>query len=222
MRTNTFPGKTVNRLTAIRQDGPKNKKGNCRWLFICSCGTTISRWKDKVAYGRTKSCGCLPRENRKLRPETYPISRTPEYKTWQNMRTRCFYQKHIDYQNYGARGITVCDRWNNSFDLFILDMGPKPTDGINKWSIDRINNDGNYEPGNCRWVTSSEQRRNTSRNKWITAFGKTMCLGDWAREVGISAITIWHRINKQKRPPEIALTEKPRGWKKRRLTQVQT
>ena len=90
---------------------------------------------------------------------------TPEYKTWARMKTRCYNKKDIDYFRYGGRGIVVCDRWLHSFLAFYTDMGPKP---FSKAQIDRIDNDGNYEPGNCRWATAAQNGRNRSNNKLTT------------------------------------------------------
>lgn len=132
------------------------------WFCRCDCGNYLS----VLAYaltqrGRgTKSCGCLQQDRaaeaqlkhgHALRPAV-----TPEYRTWCAMKARCFRKTSQDYKDYGGRGITVCDAWRNDFEQFFRDMGPRPKG----CSIGRINNDGNYEPGNCRWETMTQQHRN--------------------------------------------------------------
>jgi hypothetical protein len=116
---------------------------------------------------------------------------TPTYTTWVRMRRRCNNPNHSTYQYYGGRGIKVCERWD-SFDSFLKDMGEKP-EGM---TLDRINNDGNYEPGNCRWSTHKEQVRNTSQNRLFTVNGKTQCLSAWAEEAGINFKTVHTRISR--------------------------
>jgi hypothetical protein len=101
------------------------------------------------------------------------MSHTVEHNTWLEMRRRCEDPRRNSYPSHGARGIKVCERWQ-SFENFFADMGPRPGD---EFSIDRIDNDGNYEPGNCRWATRYQQAFNTSRNLIVTAFGKTAPLG---------------------------------------------
>lgn len=113
------------------------------------------------------------------------------YKVWHAMRKRCSDPSYDNYRRYGARGIKVCERWE-SFDAFIEDMGMQPPGMI----LDRRDNDGDYEPKNCRWVTPSESCRNTSRNRFYTAHGKTQCLVDWAKECGLSQQALWARLNK--------------------------
>ncbi len=108
--------------------------------------------------------------------------RTSEYATWAVMLQRCNNPRNKKFPRYGARGITVCERWQ-SFSNFLADMGPRPTTGH---SLDRIDNNGNYEPGNCRWATRSEQQRNTSTNHSVTFQGETLCLTAWAERTGIS------------------------------------
>lgn len=122
------------------------------------------------------------------------------------MRARCRNPKHIDFQNYGGRGIKVCDRWLHSFENFLADMGERPP-GM---SIDRHpNKDGDYEPGNCRWATPTEQARNTRRNRMITIEGKTACISEWSEESGVSTALIWHRLNKGWEP-QAAVFQKPK------------
>lgn len=117
------------------------------------------------------------------------------------MLQRCRDKGCKNYPNYGARGIKVCDRWKNDFYAFATDMGPKPERG----TIERINNDGNYEPSNCRWATTWEQTRNYRRNVKLTYQGRTQCVTDWAAELGVGRSLILSRL-KMGWPPEAALT----------------
>ena len=116
---------------------------------------------------------------------------TPEFRSWAHMRRRCKDQRDNRYDRYGGRGIVVCERWQTSFAAFLADMGPKPTP---QHSIDRIDNDGNYEPGNCRWATRREQGNNTKRNRLLTLNGETMTVTEWSRKVGIHNRTIRARL----------------------------
>lgn len=115
------------------------------------------------------------------------------YSTWRSMIKRCDDPNSNVYHNYGGRGITVCDRWRNDFIAFVRDMGPKPTP---KHSIDRINNDGNYEPGNCRWATSKEQCRNYRGNTLLTINGEAQTMIYWAEKYGVPTSTIINRLNR--------------------------
>jgi hypothetical protein len=128
-----------------------------------------------------------------IRPKTslrklYPA----EYSVWGSMKSRCLYKGHKGWHNYGGRGITVCGRWINSFENFIADMGSKPTP---KSVIDRINNDGNYEPGNCRWTTQKINCRNRRGNVLLEMNGKTACVKEWSEITGLEPQTIWERIH---------------------------
>ena len=129
-------------------------------LYQCNCGIKkVIRIAD-VRSGRTKSCGCY---NRKL-STTHNMTKTSEHRSWSDMKSRCTNNKHKRYKDWGGRGIMVCERWLNSFENFYADMGPKPTKAH---SIDRIDNDGNYEPSNCRWATKKEQQGNSRRQKRV-------------------------------------------------------
>jgi len=114
-----------------------------------------------------------------------------EYCCWGGMKTRCFNKNSKDYVGYGGRGITVCDKWSNSFDEFFKDMGEKPT---NSHQIDRIDNDGDYEPSNCRWTTLKENCRNRRSNIFLTYEGVTKTVVEWAEDLGVSRHTIAHRL----------------------------
>ncbi len=116
-----------------------------------------------------------------------------EYERWSAMKQRCYDPSCPNYKRYGARGIKVCDRWLASYSNFIADMGRRPS---SRHSLDRINNDGHYEPGNCRWSTKSEQGRNTRTNRNLTCDGRTMTVVEWAEEIGVSYDFLYHRIEK--------------------------
>lgn len=127
-------------------------------------------------------------KKRKIHGESY----SPEYRAWQTMRLRCTEPSNAAYPNYGGRGITVCDRWMNSVEAFIEDMGRKPSP---KHEIDRFpDNDGNYEPGNCRWATRTENSRNRRSSHSLTVDGETLTLAGWAERTGVSHTTITKRL----------------------------
>ena len=140
-------GRKYARLDVMSYAGKKGKKP--QWLCHCECGRTTVVQSSHLKSGNTSSCGC----SRSARGMTG----SRERRTWSAMKTRCYNKNWHAYENYGGRGIAICDRWLESFESFYADMGDKPTPNH---SIDRINNDGNYEPDNCRWATSSEQNRN--------------------------------------------------------------
>lgn len=114
---------------------------------------------------------------------------TAEYRVWRSMRSRCNNPRDSGWSRYGGRGIRVCERWN-SFENFLADMGPRPS---LEYSIDRIDNNGNYEPSNCRWATDYEQNRNRSDNIFMTCNGKTQCMSDWAKELGLCLQMVFGR-----------------------------
>jgi hypothetical protein len=151
------------RLTAIKPIAVIRPKGIVIWACSCECGGYTEIKLGALISGNTKSCGCITRERLRsgVNRRTHGLTHSSEYKAWDSMRYRCANPKHKSYALYGGRGITVCDRWQVSFDNFYADMGPKPSA---KHSLDRIDVNGNYEPGNCRWATWSEQRRNQRRH----------------------------------------------------------
>lgn len=133
------------------------KSGENYWLCRCDCGNVAIVRRSCLRRGATKSCGCLQRELIVDRSRTHGLVATPEYHSWNGMKARCTNPKGKDWNRYGGRGIRVCDRWLNSFENFLADMGRRPGPG---YSIERKENDGNYEPGNCCWATAKDQAKN--------------------------------------------------------------
>ena len=117
---------------------------------------------------------------------------TPEYIAWVSMRQRCYSHSYIYWSYYGGRGISVCPEWRWSFQRFFRDMGTRPS---SKHSLERIDNNGNYEPGNCKWATRDEQGANRRNNRYLTHDGRTMIIAEWAREYGISQYVLYSRID---------------------------
>lgn len=124
---------------------------------------------------------------------THGASKTTEYRVWKWMRQRCYTTSSTAYPNYGGRGIKVCDRWSgpDGFQNFLSDMGPRPS---SKHTIERIDNDKDYSPDNCKWATHEEQSRNHRRTHFLTYQGETLCILDWSIKTGISRATIYYRL----------------------------
>ena len=135
---------------------------------------------------------------------------TPEYNSWCAMKQRCYYKSNNRYDRYGGRGIVVCDRWKTNFQNFLEDMGKRPSP---KHSIDRINNDGNYEPSNCRWASNLEQSNNRS-NRIIDYNGLSLTIREWSSKLGISYKTLRQRIFVYNWPVDKAINTKVRGYTK--------
>ncbi len=187
------------RLVVISQ-APKGSGGHSRWNCLCDCGEALIRLGGNLRGGSAKSCGCQKRpsnNNNRQHGQSY----TTTYASWSRMLMRCQNPNVRQYQWYGARGIKVCDRWK-TFKNFYTDMGDRPR-GM---TLDRIDNDGNYEPSNCRWATNSVQHHNKRSNHLITFNGETLNLTDWANCIGISKVTLCARLTRYGWSIERALT----------------
>lgn len=191
-------GQRFGRWTVLRYAGSHN---GAFWECRCDCGTVRVVRGCSLRYGESKSCGCsraeaTARENT-LRKTTHGMSRTRLYSIWANMKYRCSpsCSKHF-YDLYYGRGIRVCPEWENDFEAFYRwAMAHGYRDEL---SIDRIDNDGNYEPSNCRWVTEEVQANNRSTSKFITYNGETLTEKQWAKKLNISYDTIRYNLSKGK------------------------
>lgn len=155
MRILELTGQRFGRLTVLECVG-KDDWHHTIWRVRCDCGNVLNVRGSHLTSGNTKSCGCYNLERSKQLHTKHGYSYHPLYSTWYNMIHRCVNPDNSNYENYGGRGITVCDRWKNSFEAFIEDVGDRPEGA----TLDRIDVNGNYEPGNCRWADSHTQITN--------------------------------------------------------------
>ena len=195
----TAAGQRYGRLVAIECVNPH---GHAKWIFKCDCGRTLVAIAKNVRRGMTKSCGCLHAENVKVVNRTHGMSYSSEHKIWEAMKRRCLNPNDTDYHLYGGRGIEVCDRWKNSFADFLSDMGRRPQGT----SIDRIDNDKGYEPGNVRWATASTQVLNRRSTLRVEYNGTLMTLKDACAVAGLPYSVVLQRIRKLRWHPSLALS----------------
>lgn len=180
-RRELLKGRRFGRLTVIEDLPSASGTKCCRVMAACDCGTEVTLPAKDVRSGNSTSCGCLRDEMRGSSTRTHGKSGTSTYSSWLEMRSRCQNEGDPVYPYYGGRGIAVCSRWLD-FAAFLADMGERP-DGM---TLDRFpNNDGDYEPKNCRWATSAEQARNRRSNIYATLNGETKCLLDWCQELNV-------------------------------------
>lgn len=180
-------GMQFGRLTAVSVHG-QTPAGAAVWLCSCECGGTHLASSQSLTNEKVKSCGCLkgaqPAHNR-----THNMAGSRLYFAWAAMRNRCDNPNVKSFADYGGRGIKVCERWHD-FSAFYADMGERPAGQ----TLERINNDGDYEPGNCRWATRREQGSNKRNSRYIEANGESLPLSEWARRLGCSHAAILARI----------------------------
>lgn len=203
-------GKTFTRLTVIGFDRTEkaNNRSFVRWLVRCTCGKEFSLRAGALSSGNTKSCGCLHRERASeriaKRNATHKKTDTPTWRSWSAMFTRCENKNAKTYKDYGARGISVCERWRK-FENFLADMGERPQGT----SIDRFPNiDGNYEPGNCRWATVKEQGNNARHNVIVVTPSGSLTLMQASERYGVE----YHKLRMRLQ----------RGWPVERALNLQS
>src|SRR5262245_49604639 len=155
-------GQRVGRVTVLREAGYTNN-GAIRWLCLCDCGREFITTGKHLRKGETRSCGCVRYEKLTARNTTHNLSDHRLYVRWAGIIARCTNRNNISFKNYGGRGISVCLEWRDSFPAFLAHVSALPHFGEPGRSIDRIDNDGNYEPGNVRWATRKEQQANKRR-----------------------------------------------------------
>lgn len=208
---NSVIGQQFGHWTVVAMAPPRN--GRTYVASRCACGREYEVRLTRMRRGHSSCC----RHCRKIIHGGATTGHfTPEYLCWQGIKQRCFTTNMSSdaWKKYASRGITVCDRWKNSFAAFLEDMGPKPSP---QHSIDRYPNQmGNYEPGNCRWATNEEQAANRTDNRLLTHAGETMPVAQWARRIGLNSSLIHSRL-KAGWSAEEALTTPPRTPRKPQL-----
>lgn len=197
-KCNEFIGTSFNHIKIVSYAGIN--AGNRKvWIGECICGNKLELYRSHIENKTVLSCGCKASENginTRIRRSNYVSKRKPiEYRHYRNMITRCFKESYIEYSHYGGRGITVCDRWlgEKGFENFLSDMGKRPS---KTHSLDRIDNNGNYCPENCRWATRIEQANNKSTNNMMTINGITRTMSEWCKDNEIKYGTVWRRVKK--------------------------
>ena len=204
----------MNKPTLIKELDLRDASGCKIGLFRCNYKGCANEFQTTIIYiknNRIKSCGCLQKEKAKetciKRNTTHNASYTKEFRIWVKIKERCYGDYCKEYKYYGSRGIIMCDRWLNSFENFLEDMGKRPSD---KHTIDRIDNNGNYTPENCKWSTMKEQCRNRRNNHFLLFNNELKTISEWSEITGLSISAINGRI-KRGWVMEEMLTIPPRG-----------
>ena len=212
-------GQRFGRLVVIgRADPPMDLRRKARWHCICDCGNETDALGDNLRRGKTASCGCLQKERARVVNTIHGQTHSRLYSIWKNMQTRCANPHSTYYDNYGGRGISVCEEWHD-FANFM--QWAERTGYREDLTLDRIEANDGYNPVNCRWVTMREQNRNKRNNINITYHGVTRCLADWAVTFGINISTLWERIFRSHWDIERAFTTPIRQWHKRNKQEEQ-
>lgn len=195
-------GQRFNRLIIVEYAGRTGKKGDHVYRCVCDCMNEITTRGYCLTMGDTKSCGCLLKQAQKRLVQSnriHDMSWSREWRIWSGIKTRCTNPKRRSYKDYGGRGILMCDRWANGedgltgFECFLKDIGLRPTP---KHSVERVDNDGNYEPENCKWIPRSEQVRNTRVTVRLAHEGITRTAMEWSAITGVTAREITRRMGR--------------------------
>lgn len=180
-------------LTVFGYVGRTGKKQAYAWLCRCDCGAWNIATSLNLQSGNSTNCGCVNNKRIGSLNRTHGLAnKSAEYCIWKHIRSRCYNPKHPRYKDYGERGITICDRWRESFANFLQDMGERP--GI-EYTIERKDNEKGYSPDNCKWATRAEQNNNKRNNRRIAINGRTLNLSQWCKELQISRQSVHYRLN---------------------------
>lgn len=213
---NDLSGKRFGKLTAIKIAGmTQNRK--TMWLCKCDCGNLCKVIRGHLLNGHTKSCGCIKTEKAKVMFTKHGKCNSKLYHVWASMKQRCCDSGCKSYKNYGGRGIKLCKEWLDFQTFYDWAMLTGYRNGL---TIDRIDNNGNYEPSNCRWVTVKVQNENKRSNIFITYKNQTKTLNEWSEDIGIPYKTLWNRVQTLRWNVYEALEKPSRGRGQRRLSKV--
>lgn len=210
------PGQTFGKLTTLRL-GEKDQHGRYQWECQCECGETTLVKATYLRTGTTKSCGCLQSAgNRRTHGHKTSKGATQAYTAWVNMKKRCYDPDLKQWHRYGGRGIKVCDRWKDSFENFLLDMGNPPS---RKHSLDRKDNDGDYTPKNCHWATKLHQRINSSGPLiWVDINGERLILKEAVRKYStVGYMTVFFRVKRGWPIEDAILKPKSKSWSTKKV-----
>lgn len=196
-RPKNISGQRFGLLTAISIVENRNTADrHTLWLCVCDCGSTTIASGRYLRARKIISCGCAKRARFKALVTTHGRSQSFEYHSWQSAKERCFNVRNKKYPKYGGRGITMCADWAQSFEQFFAHIGPRPKGT----TLDRIDNNRGYEPGNVRWATSTAQVRNRRVTIFVEHQGITLCLPEWAERLGIKYDTLKHKYKEGRWP----------------------
>lgn len=202
MKINNIEGKKFGRLLVIELHSisRNGRQSKVKWICKCDCGNDVVCTGDNLRGSHTKSCGCFKSQSSAGRAYKHGMHGSHTWLSWREARYRVSNPNHPKWHRYGGRGISMCERWFNSFEEFFKDMWTCPPDK----TIDRINNDGDYEPGNCRWATPSEQANNTSTNGIVKSNGTEMTISQYCKLHGLCPSKFRYRHVVRGLPIEIA------------------
>lgn len=199
MKALDLTGNRFGMLTVLKKAGMQGSQS--LWLCVCECGAESIKRLGNLRSGQTKSCGCLRSTTTTANKTKHAMYGTPAYKSWSSMLTRCANPRNHKYADYGARGIKVHEAWKN-FEAFHRDMGDRPPGT----TLGRLNNDGNYEPGNCKWEAATTQARNKRNTRIFEFDGHSAMLQEHCDRLGLNCSTVRSRVYSYGWPIEKALT----------------
>jgi len=188
-------GKEFGRWTVLEPSS--RQRSNFYWKCRCQCGNEKEVRNTSLTTGVSTSCGCAQKEALTEVNTTHGLSRTPEYQVWHALKSRCLNANNPSAKHYKERGIKVCQRWMNSFEAFLRDMGPRPS---REHSIHRKDNDGDYTPKNCMWATGIIQHNATRANLFLTIGGIKKTVAEWCRERSLNRSTVYSRLRRGMSP----------------------